>query len=118
VLKARGLSADLIGLGRMVTDARPELRASVVALLVKRDDLDPVVWLLRLTQDRDEMVRLKAVEGCAGRLTPELIQRLRELSAADDSEAVRDAAAKLIPADRTVALPPLPGSASLRPKAN
>ncbi len=118
VLKARGLSADLIGLGRMVTDDRPEMRVSVISLLMKREDLDPVVWLLRLTEDKDELVRLKAVEACAGRLTPELIQRLRELSAADTSEAVRSAATKLIPADKTVALPPLPGSPSLRPKAN
>jgi hypothetical protein len=118
VLRARGLSPDLIGLGRMVTHAKPNLRASVIPMLMSRTDLDPTVWLLRLTEDPDETVRLRAVEACAGRLTPELVQRLKELRAADDSAAIRAAAAKALPEEKTAALPPLPGSPRLTPRAN
>lgn len=118
ILRARGLDPDLVGLGRMVTHKRPEMRASAIPILLKRDDIDPVVWLLRLSEDSDEMVRLKAVGALSGRTSPEITQRLREMAAADDSPAVRAAALKLLPADTTVALPPLPGSPSLNPRAN
>ena len=119
VLKARGLPADLIGLGQMVTHPRPEMRASAIPLLLRREDIDPIVWLLRLSEDPDETVRLKAVEAFAGRTAPELTRRLREL-ADDDSETVRAAARKLLtpPDDTTVALPPLPRSPQLMPRAN
>lgn len=118
ILAARGLDADLIAISRMVTADRPEMRASAIPLLQKRHDIDPIVWLLRLSEDPDESVRLKAVEAFAGRVTPEVHQRLRELIAADQSAAVRAAAEKLAPTDTTAALPPLPGSASLNPRAN
>jgi HEAT repeat protein len=118
VLAGRGLDAELIAVSRMATAPKPEMRASVIPILVKRQDIDPVVWLLRLTEDADAAVRLKAVEALAGRVTPEVRQRLRELAAADDSAAVRAAAEKLAPAQTTAALPPLPGSASLNPRAN
>lgn len=118
VLKTRGLSPDLIGLGRMVTHERPEMRASSIPELLKHDDIDPVVWLLRLSEDDDERVRLKSAEALGGRDHPDAQQRLREMAAADDSPAVRAAAAKLVPVSKTVALPPLPGSPSLFPKAN
>lgn len=120
VLRARGLSADLIGLGRLVTHPRPEMRATAIPLLVGREDLDPVVWLLRLTEDTDESVRLKAVESLAGRLNADARQRLREIAAADDSPTVREAASRLVPTVGAagVVLPPLPGTASLGIKAN
>lgn len=118
ILTARGLNPDLIGLGRMITHERPEMRASAIGLLERREDIDPIIWLLRLSEDPDVRVRLKAVEAFAGRITPEVRQRLREIAAADDNAEVRAAAEKLAPVDTTAALPPLPGSASLRPKAN
>jgi hypothetical protein len=118
ILAGRGLDADLIAVSRMVTAPKPEMRASAIPVLMKRPDIDPVVWLLRLTEDTDAAVRLKAVEALAGHVTPEVRQRLRELVAADDSPAVRAAAEKIAPIDKTAALPPLPGSASLNPRAN
>lgn len=118
VLEARGLSADLIGLGRMVTHERAEMRASAITLLEGHEDIDPVVWLLRLSEDPDAGVRLKAVKAFEGKITPEVTQRLREIVAADDSAEVRAAAEKLAPTDTTAALPPLPGSPSLNAKAN
>ena len=122
ILKTRGLSRDQIALGRLVTSPRPEMRASVVSLVKDRDDLDPVVWLLKLSHDEDETVRTKAVEAMTGKDSPDLRARLREMADKDSSPAVRAAAGKLVAqpggTESTVALPPLPGSPSLTPKAN
>ena len=119
VLKARGLSADQIGLGRLVFHPRAEMRASSITLLLPRTDIDPIVWLLLLSHDRDESVRSRALEALAGRDTPEVARRLREMAQTDESPKVRAAAAKVAPAPpSTVALPPLPGSPNLNSRAN
>lgn len=118
VLKLRGLTPDQIVLCRMISHPRPDMRASSIPVLLKRHDIDPEVWLLFLTNDTSESVRLQAVEACRGRVSPEVRQRLREMAAADDSAAIRDLAKSLAPDDNTVSLPPLPGSPNLSPKAN
>jgi hypothetical protein len=118
ILRGRGLTQDEVVLGRLLNDPRPALRASAIPVILKREDVDPVNVLLHLLSDPDASVRLQAVQACAGRLTPEVNRRLHELASSDVSPNVRDAAAKLVPAEDTVALPPLPGSPSLTPKAN
>jgi hypothetical protein len=121
ILQARGLTKDQIALGRMISSPRPEMRASVTGLVKDREDLDPIVWLLRLSHDTDEMVRTKAIEAMTGKDSPDLRVRLREMASRDSSETIRTAAAKLVAqfsTSATFALPPLPGSSSLTPKAN
>ncbi|MEJ7639210.1 MAG: HEAT repeat domain-containing protein [Singulisphaera sp.] len=120
ILKARGLSREQIGLGRLIFHPKPELRASVIPLIRKRTDIDPVIWLLQLSRDAEESVRAGALEAFAGRITPEVRARIAEMAASDRSPVVRQAAVKLISSqgDTTAALPPLPGSTSLNPKAN
>ncbi len=119
VLKARGLSAEQIGLGRMVFHPKAEMRASAIPLLLPRTDIDPVVWLLLLSHDPEESVRSKALEALSGREAPEVGRRLREMAQTDDSPKIRAAAAKVAPASETTAsLPPLPGSPNLNPRAN
>lgn len=120
VLKTRGLTAEQIGLGKMIFHPKPELRASVIPLLQDRSDIDPVVWLLQLSRDSEESVRASAVEALASRLSPEVRDRLAEMARSDKSPVVRQAAGKIVPPqpEKTVALPPLPGSPSLNPKAN
>ncbi len=121
ILKLRGLKADQIGLAKMLVHGNPRVRESAIPLMLQRDDLDHVVWLLFLSRDGDETVRFQAVAALEGRLTPEARARLAEMAANDPSAAVRDAARKLVPASAettTAALPPLPGSPSLNPKAN
>ena len=46
-------------------------------LLEGHDDIDPIVWLLRLSEDPDAGVRLKAVNAFEGKITPEVTQRLQ-----------------------------------------
>jgi HEAT repeats len=122
ILQTRGLTKDQIALGRMISSTRPEMRASVTGLIKDREDLDPIVWLLLLSHDTDEMVRAKAVEAMTGKDSPDLRVRLREMASKDGSESIRTAAAKLVAkfggTESTASLPPLPGSPSLTPKAN
>ncbi len=148
VLKTRGLNEEHIGFARLLCHPKPELRASLLPLIRNRTDIDPVVWLLRLSEDPEASVRIAAIDALAKRTDPEVADRLAALASSDPSPAVREAAAQHVspttrsasanplpfprprrdrvaaPAtaaakpESTVALPPLPGSASLNPKAN
>ncbi len=121
ILKGRGLTKDQVFLGRQMFDPKAEIRCSVIPLLRERTDIDPVIWLLQLSHDADETVRAHAAEALADRDTPEVDKRLREMATTDASPAVRSEAAKCVAKlahQATAALPPLPGSPSLNPKAN
>jgi hypothetical protein len=122
VLKARGLSQELISLGGLLVSPKPQQRASVISLIKDRSDIDPVVWLLRLSHDSDETVRIQAAMALASQKTQPISvkRRLAEMARSDRSEQVRQAASKLIPSteETTASLPPLPGSSILNPKAN
>jgi hypothetical protein len=119
VLKSRGLTEDQIGLGGLIVHRKPELRESVIPMLASRTDIDPVVWLVRLSRDVEPSVRMKAAEALAGRSTLEARRRLAEMAVSDPSPAVKKLAGKLVaPGEETASLPPLPGSPSLTPKAN
>ncbi|MDG3006660.1 HEAT repeat domain-containing protein [Paludisphaera mucosa] len=121
-LKLRGLNQEQISLGALMTSPRADQRASVVALVKDRTDIDPVVWLLRLTHDADETVRIHAVEALGARKAGDasVKRRIVEMAQSDASQEVRQAASKLMPSaeETTASLPPLPGSSLLNPKAN
>lgn len=120
VLKLRGLTPSQIGLGKMVASPTPRVRASVIEMLADHPDVDPVVWLMFLSRDKEPSVRAKAVEALAKQKSPRAKERLSEMAASDPEPSVRTAAAKAAPPvkDVTASLPPLPGSARLNPKAN
>ncbi|MGC8644109.1 MAG: HEAT repeat domain-containing protein [Isosphaeraceae bacterium] len=122
VLKARGLNQELITLGGLMVHPKPDQRASVINLIKDRTDIDPVVWLLRLSHDTDETVRIQAATALAHCKNPTVAvkRRLAEMARSDGSDRVRQAASKFVPSaeETTASLPPLPGSPSLNPKAN
>ncbi len=122
ILKARGLNQELISLGGLLVSPKPAQRCSVISLIKNRTDIDPIVWLLRLSHDQDETVRIMAVEALAAQKaqTVPIKRRLAEMARSDSSEQVRQTASKFVPSveETTALLPPLPGSASLNPKAN
>jgi len=95
---------------------------SAIPFLKDRQDIDPTVWLIYLSRDAEESVRLRAVDAFAKRLTPEAKKRLAEMAESDTSKNVRDAAEKLLPeGESTADLPPLPSSVpgtGLKIKAN
>ena len=120
-LKARGLTTEQIGLGALMVHSKPELRASVIPMLDREADVDPVVWLVRLSEDQVESVRIKAAEALARQDAPEARRRLDEMAIGDPSAEVKARVLKLLTQpllEETAALPPLPGSSSLLPKAN
>jgi HEAT repeats len=105
----------------LIYSPRPEQRVSVIPLLRNRTDLDPVVWLIQLSRDPVEMVRMSSIEALATHKEPSVQRRLAEMARSDGSPAIREAASKVVPpadGETTAALPPLPGSSSLNPKAN
>ena len=120
VLKTRGLPQELIGLGGLMYSPRADQRVSVITLLKGRTDIDVVNWLIQLSKDPVETVRISALAALAAHDTPVVQKRLAEMARSDASEAVRQAARKLVPTtdETTAALPPLPGSVNLNPKAN
>ena len=120
ILKTRGLSQEQVGMGGLIYSPRPEERVSVISLLTNRTDVDPVIWLIQLSRDPVEMVRISSIEALAKHKSPTVQRRLAEMARSDSSKAVRQAAGKVVPSaqETTVALPPLPGSSSLNPKAN
>ena len=120
VLKLRGLSQEQISMGGLIFSPRPQQRVSVIPLLKDRSDLDPAIWLIHLSRDPEEMVRIGAVEAMASSRSQSVRKRLEEMARSDDSEAVRKAAGKIAPPvrEKTAGLPPLPGSAGRNPKAN
>ena len=122
VLKARGLNQELISLGGLLVSPKPAQRCSVISLIKNRTDIDQVVWLLQLSHDTDETVRILAVQALAAQTsqTVSVKRRLAEMARFDSSEQVRQTASKFVPSahEATALLPPLPGSASLNPKAN
>jgi HEAT repeat protein len=121
-LKVRGLNDELISLGGLMTSPKADQRASVVALVKDRSDIDPIVWLLQLSRDPEETVRLQAVGALAAHKpqTVTIKRRIIEMARSDASPQVAEAAGKLLapPEETTAALPPLPGSSLLNPKAN
>lgn len=122
ILKARGLNQELISLGGLLVSPKPQQRASVITLIKSRTDIDPIVWLIQLSHDTDESVRIHAVNALAEQKnTPISVKRrIAEMARSDASQQVRQAASKFVPSidETTAALPPLPGSPSLNPKAN
>jgi HEAT repeat protein len=119
VLKTRGLTQEQISLGALIFSPKPEQRVSVIPSLKDRTDLDPVLWLVQLSRDPVENVRISAIEALAAFKTPAVQRRLSEMARSDSSPAVRQAARKLVPTEETTAaLPPLPGTSSLSPRAN
>lgn len=118
ILKTRGLSAEQVGLGKLVVHPRPDMRISAIPFLKDRADIDPIVWLLYLSRDLEESVRLKALAALSGRDAPEARSRIVEMASNDASPRVRASAEKLLPdGDSTASvLPPLPATSSARLK--
>jgi hypothetical protein len=121
ILKERGLTEAQLGLARLVVHPIEAMRLSAVAMVQQRTDIDSTLWLIFLSRDRSDAVRARAVEALAQSNRPEALTRLSEMAAADPSEDIRQAAARVAPVrdvETTAALPPLPGSPTLNPKAN
>jgi HEAT repeat protein len=91
-LKQRGLSDSHILLGKLITDPRPLARMDVLSELPYATDLDPGIWLQRLSQDSAEAVRAAAARAMCSYPIVALRTRLQQMAHDDPSPTVRQIA--------------------------
>jgi len=91
-LNSRGLSENHLHLARLISDPRPAARLQVLHHLRGDTDLEPGVWLRRLSQDPAAAVRAAAVRAAAAQTRADLRDRLRDMAKEDPSPTVRELA--------------------------
>src|SRR5262249_31902261 len=79
-LDARGLTPEHIQLGRLFSAPRAVARLDVFDYLRETADLEPGVWLRRLSQDRESAVRAAAARAAGEVAVVDLSDRLRQMS--------------------------------------
>jgi len=75
-----------------MTDSRPGTRLQVIELLKRADDLEPGVWLRRLSHDPSAAVRAAAIRAAAEQSLAQLADRLEQMSQNDPCATVRQLA--------------------------
>jgi hypothetical protein len=88
-LRSRGLDDQHLELARLISDQEPGARLKVLDRLTRVSDLDPGVWLRRLSVDPCPAVRAAAVRAAVQNPRVRLTDRLREMAERDPSETVR-----------------------------
>jgi HEAT repeat protein len=91
-LRSRGLEENHLLLARLISDDQPGARLQVLQHLGQARDLEPGVWLRRLTQDPAPAVRAAAIRAAAAQGQTDLRERLREMASGDPSPTVRQLA--------------------------
>lgn len=92
-LKGRGLQDEHLKMGRMMTDARFSERLKVLDALREAPDLDPRVWLRRLSHDPERAVRAAAMRMAMEQPSADLLaDRLEQMSQDDPSPTIRQLA--------------------------
>ncbi|MBY0522175.1 MAG: HEAT repeat domain-containing protein [Gemmataceae bacterium] len=90
-LRGRGLRNDDVTMGRLITDARPTVRLQVLERLA-RADLEPGVWLRRLSQDPSPAVRAGAIRAAGESAQVDFADQLQNMAQHDPSSTVRQLA--------------------------
>jgi len=91
-LLGRGLNAEQVKLGRLMTDERPQVRLGVFEVLKGTSDLDQGIWLRRLSHDDSPAIRAAAVRAAVEQPQLDLRDRLEQMSQNDPSITVRQLA--------------------------
>lgn len=91
-LRSRGLEDSHILLARLISDPDPGARLKVLDHLHRAPDLEPGVWLRRLSQDAAPAVRAAAVRAAANQSAVDLRSRLHQMAREDPSPTVRQLA--------------------------
>jgi hypothetical protein len=87
-LRGRGLGPEHLQLGKSLTDQRPAARLEVLDQLYQVPDLDPALWLRRLTHDPSPGVRVAAVRVISEQNLTQLSDRLDQMARNDPSPTV------------------------------
>ncbi len=91
-LRGRGLQDHHIRLARLMADARPSVRMQVLETIDQAPDLDPGVWLRRLTHDPSPAVRAAATRAAATLTQVDLSDRIDQMAQTDPSPTVQQVA--------------------------
>jgi hypothetical protein len=88
----RGLRNEDVALARLFSDSRPGVRLQVLESLRRASDLEPGVWLRRLSHDPVPAVRAAAIRASREQLHVDLSDRLSQMAQSDPSPTVRQLA--------------------------
>lgn len=92
-LRGRGLQDPHVKLAKLISDRRPGERLQVVHYLHEAEDLDPGVWLQRLSLDNAPAVRAAAIRFAAeDPASTEFQTRILQMARDDPSPTVRQLA--------------------------
>jgi HEAT repeat protein len=91
-LRGRGLRDEHIHLGKLMTAADAQTRLQVLDCLRRTSELEPGVWLRRLSHDPVSAVRAAAVRAAAEQKVVDLTDRLEQIAQNDPSPTVRQLA--------------------------
>jgi hypothetical protein len=88
----RRFTEEDLKLGRLLTDDRPLMRLQVLEYLHRSSDLEPGVWLRRLSHDPSPAVRAAALRTAAEQTVVDLTDRIDQMAQRDPSPTIRDQA--------------------------
>jgi hypothetical protein len=88
VLKNRGLDGKDVHLGRLLTDRKPATRLLVLERLSADDQVEPGVWLRRLSVDPAPEVRVAAIRAAFENPLVDLSDRIEQMAHDDPSPTV------------------------------
>lgn len=88
-LRARGLREDHVRMGRMMTDERAMVRVQVLEQLCRNAELEPGVWLRRMSHDPAPAVRAATIRMSAEQTLVDLSDRMEQMAQDDPSLTVR-----------------------------
>ncbi|HZV05789.1 MAG TPA: hypothetical protein VE999_11965 [Gemmataceae bacterium] len=91
-LIARGLRREHLELGRLLTDPQPATRLQVLDRLRESSELDPGLWLRRLSLDPSPAVRVAAVRAMTQQGFTDLSDRIDQIAREDGDPTVRQLA--------------------------
>jgi HEAT repeat protein len=91
-LRNRGLKNEDVALGRLISDDRPGVRLQVLEKLLLASDLEPGIWLRRLSHDPSPAVRAAAIRAAGDHRQVDFSDRLIQMAQNDPSPTVRQLA--------------------------
>jgi hypothetical protein len=87
-LGGRGLRPEYLELGRLLTDPHPTKRLQVLDYLHGSTELDPGLWLRRLSHDPSPSVRVAAMRAMTQQTFVDLSDRIDQMARTDPSPTV------------------------------
>ncbi|MGE3803608.1 MAG: hypothetical protein AB7K24_02930 [Gemmataceae bacterium] len=91
-LRGRGLLPEHLQMGRLITDPRSTNRLKVLDHLDQNGEVEPGIWLRRLSHDPSPAVRAASIRAASEQIVVDLSDRIEQMAANDPSPTVRQLA--------------------------